>query len=95
MALRGAPPAQPHVAAQHGGRERSPGGRAEELPRCHPEGGGQAQLRSVLTELEVEPGEEAAQVSSGQSPSCQGIFQPDGLAVAVWKATAGGGHSTF
>lgn len=46
-------------------------------------------------ELEVEPGEEAAQVSSGQSLSCQGIFQPDGLAVAEWKATTGGGHSTF
>lgn len=36
-----------------------------------------------------------AQVSSEQSSSCQGIFQPDDLGVAEWKATAGCGYSIF
>lgn len=44
-------PARPHVAAQHGGTEWSLGGRADRLPRCHPEGGGGAQLRLVFMEL--------------------------------------------
>ena len=58
MASCSAQPAQPHMAAQHGGREWSLGRRAERLPRCHPEGGGGARLRLVFMELRLSQGEE-------------------------------------
>lgn len=87
------PPAQPHVTAGTEGRERSPGGRrAEELPCCHPEGGGRHSCdgSSWNSRLSQERG------STGQLRAesvLSGHFQPDGLAVAEWKATTGGGHS--